>query len=76
MDKKWEVFESFASQVVLNDQPLSKKAFLDCLQKTNSVRNRHAHPNRAPKKGSQKYQDDFETVTTMKRIIDSLCDMA
>jgi hypothetical protein len=75
VDKKWEVFEPFASQVTLDERQLSKKVFLDWLQKANSVRNRHAHHIRAPKEGSQRYRDDLETVTTMKRIIDSLCDM-
>jgi hypothetical protein len=75
MDKKWEIFEPFASKVTLGDQSLSKKVFMDWLQKTNVIRNRYAHVD-PPKEGSQKYRDDLETTMTMKRIIDTLCEIS
>lgn len=70
LEKNWLQFEPDAKRVA--GAPLSRKAVLDCLQQANDIRNRYAHPIRAPQRGSAGYESDLENAERVLECVGGL----
>lgn len=72
MEKSWTIFEKDQSRLRSSVPELQKKQFLELLTRVNDVRNRHAHPVRAPETDSEQYTKDLHLARTLELVIDVL----
>ena len=71
LEKNWVLFESDLQRV--RDTTPSKKEFLDQILRLNEVRNRYAHPIRAPLAGSERYTQDVDTASRIRNLVAMFC---
>jgi len=71
MEKNWKLFEEdfLKTKRLCN----SKKDFLDNFVHLNDIRNRYAHPVRAPQVDSEEYNDDYSFVTQLADLLGKFC---
>jgi hypothetical protein len=72
MDKNWALFEKDHARLRSAIPDFQKRQFLDLLSRINDVRNRHAHPVRAPSADSQQYAEDLGMAQLLETIVDVL----
>ena len=74
LDKNWSLFEpDFAN---IRQLVSSKKDFLKQIEELSLLRNRCAHPIRAPEPDSKASDDDYNRVSQMARQIAAFCGRA
>ena len=71
LNKNWAVFESDFRKVSAATQ--SKREFLDLLGPLNDVRNRYAHPVRAPRPNTQAFLKDLALAQQVREVFFHFC---
>jgi hypothetical protein len=72
LEKNWTVFEVDLKRLSTKSGSVSKRALSDCLQHANEIRNRHAHPIRAPKRGAPEFIADHQAAQRALELISGL----
>jgi hypothetical protein len=71
LDKNWQLVQDRA-----NNAKVSKKDLLDALMSVNDIRNRHAHPMRAPERTSSAYDEDRRAVEQALGVVRRVADQS
>jgi hypothetical protein len=72
IDKNWTLFESDMKQLGERRESVSKKDISECLQSANEIRNRYAHPVRAPRRGTPEFDADLQAAQRALELIRGL----
>jgi hypothetical protein len=71
VDKQWAVVDADLKRSGKSAE-ISKKTVLDSLQRANEIRNRYAHPVRAPKRGTPQYTNDLKAAQQALEVLSGL----
>jgi hypothetical protein len=72
LDKNWSIFDAYQKQARGAMNQVSKQGLLDCLQRVNEIRNRHAHPPRAPDRGTPEFEADLKAAQQALEIVSAV----
>jgi len=72
LDENWSVFDTHLRKSRGDMRQVTKKDLLECIQRANDIRNRHAHPIRAPARGTPEFDADPEAAQQALELIGGL----
>jgi hypothetical protein len=73
IERNSRLFDPLLKSVAIEGRRLSLKDFIAWLVRINEMRNRYAHPVRAPKRASRSFEEDLQIAKQAWQVVDQLC---